>query len=210
MSPTYVQPDQHVGHSGPLVRRLDDTRGTWAMALFISTEAMLFVCLFFAYYYVEKGNQRWMVEVPPHLHYAVPIFGVLVASAGTLFWGQKQLKKAKVKPAVWGLVATIVLALGSLALEWFDFTEQELHLTPDTDAYGSIFYTIDGLHVAHLVLGILMLFWLLALSRRWWRAAPYTPFQPYLNVALYWYFVVALWVVVLCILYIAPNIYRAV
>lgn len=40
----------------PEIAALDDRRGSWGMALAIATEAALFLCLFFAYFYLAKGG----------------------------------------------------------------------------------------------------------------------------------------------------------
>ena len=74
MSPVHLEPNPPTPeHALPPVTIVDDRRGTWGMTLFIIMEALLFVMLIWAYYYVEKGNQRWKVEVPPPLNYSLPM-----------------------------------------------------------------------------------------------------------------------------------------
>jgi heme/copper-type cytochrome/quinol oxidase subunit 3 len=209
MSPVYLEPTHPTPeHAGPPVRLVDDKRGTWGVALFIATEAMLFVMLFFTYFYVEKGNQRWSVEEPPKLHYVLPMLAVLLASSAVLRWGEKQVKKERYGAGRAALIGTIVLAVVFLGLSYLDYSEHLLHLTPRTNAYGSIFYTITSVHVAHLLLGLFMLLWVLLLARRW-EPTQHTPYRPYHNAAMYWHFVDTVWIFIVAILYVAPNVYNA-
>ncbi len=206
MTPIPFQPTKTaLGHAEPLVHVVDDMRGTIAMSLFIVSEAMLFVMLFFAYFYLEKGNQRWDIEQAPKLHYSIPMLVVLWSSSVVLHWGEKQVKKHRPDRGRLGLIGTIALGLGFLALSYFDYSEHLLHLTPRTDSYGSIFYTITTLHVAHVVMGLMMLSWLLFLARRW-EPAQYIPHRPYHNVAMYWHFVDSVWFFIILFLYLFPRI----
>lgn len=207
MSPVEVAIPKHERHAPPPIRLIDDRRGTIGMALFIITEATLFVMLFFAYYYVAKGNERWKVETPPKLHYSLPMLGVLAVSSAVLYWGEQQVKKQRYSSAKLALVGTILLGLGFLVLTAFEYKEELQHITPQSDAYGSIFYTITSLHGAHLCLGLLMLTWVLIMPR--WEPARETPHRPYHNVAMYWHFVDTMWLIIVSILYVVPNIYNA-
>ena len=79
-------------------------------------------------------------------------------------------------------------------------------LTPDTNSYGSIFYTITTLHAAHVIVGVLVLMYVgfqphYGFARR-------SPHRPYEVATLYWHFVDAVWIFVVALLYVVPNIQR--
>lgn len=206
MTPIPFEPKKRSSeYAEPLVRVVDDNRGTWGMALLIATEATLFVVMFFAYYYVAKGYDRWSAEEPPKLHYSLPMLAILLTSSAVLHWGEKQVKKQRYGAGRMALIGTIVLGFVFLGFSYLDYSEHLLHLTPRTDAYGSIFYTITTIHIAHLVVGLLMLFWVLFLARRW-APAQYTPHRPYHNAGMYWHFVDTVWIFIVALLYVAPNI----
>jgi cytochrome c oxidase subunit III len=207
MTPVVVEIPIHKQHARPPVSVVDDGRGTFGMALFIATEATLFVMLFFAYYYTHTGD-RWAHEQPPKLHYSIPMLIVLVSSSGVLHWGEKQVKKGRYAAGRIALMGTILMGLGFLTFTYFEYRETLEHLTPTTDAYGSAFFTLISLHAAHVVIGLLMLTWVLTLPR--WQPARETPHRPYSNVAMYWHFVDTVWVFLVGLLYIVPNIYNAV
>jgi len=206
MTPVFTDKPSPTTHARPPVRRVDDKRGTFGMAMFIASEAMVFIVLFWAYYYTDKSSAQWRAEIPPKLHYALPMLAVLLTSSGVLYWGEQQVKKMRYLAARLALIATIVLGIGFVVLTYFEDMEHLQHLTPRTDAYGSMFYTITSIHGAHVVFGLTMLIWLLIMSR--WEPALYTPHRPYHNIAMYWHFVDTVWFFIVMLLYIAPNLYN--
>ena len=78
------------------------------------------------------------------------------------------------------------------------------HLTPQMNAYGSTFYTITTFHVAHVILGLLMLGYVLILPQVGRTDRP--PHRAYSDAALYWHFVDVVWVFVVALLYVLPNL----
>lgn len=176
------------------------------MVCFITTEACLFLAMFVAYYFTDKSSAQWRTEIPPKLHYALPMLAILLLSSAVLYWGEKQLEKQRLGAARLALAGTILLGLCFLVLTYFEDMEHLQHLTPRTDSYGSIFYAIISLHGAHVVFGLLMLSWVMVVPR--WEPALYTPHRPYSNVSMYWHFVDTVWIFVVGLLYVAPNVYN--
>lgn len=188
----------------PGVAILDDKRGTFGMWLTIATEGSLFLCLFVAYFYLAKGNWRWTTEAPPKYLLAVINLAVLVVSGGVLAWGDHVVGHGRHTAARLTLAVTIILGLGSLTLDALDTMQHMQTLRPQTNAYGSIFYTITMFHLVHEVVGIWLLFYALVLPEL--EPARRPPHRAFHNVALYWYFIVVVWIFVIAFLYIAPNI----
>ena len=187
----------------PLVLTLDDRRGTAAMWLFILTEAALFLMLFFSYFYLAQGGWRWPGETPPKLRLAISMLVVLWISSAVLHWGEKQVEARRYTRARTGLVITILLGLGFLAMQVFEYRDHLKTLTPRSNVYGSIFYTITSFHALHLIMGLLMLVYVLFLPQ--WEPVEWPPHRPFHNAALYWHFVDFVWVWIVIFLYIAPN-----
>ena len=88
----------------------------------------------------------------------------------------------------------------------FEYRDHLRDAPAATDAYGSIFYTITSVHGAHVLLGLLMLVYVLLCRDSGRRAKP--PHRPLHNAALYWHFVDVVWVVIVVLLYLAPNVCR--
>lgn len=183
--------------------KIDEQRGKYGMWLLIMTESFLFVDLFFSYFYIGNRTHRWLVELPPKLHYALPLLGILIFSSFVLeLFGKGQLKKGNYGWARVGVVATVVLGLIFLALEGYAVRQQWSHLTYATNSYGSIFNTIITFHAAHVTVGILMLVYVLFLPLGPVDRSPYRALQ---TASLYWHFVDVVWVLVIVILYLPPN-----
>jgi heme/copper-type cytochrome/quinol oxidase subunit 3 len=185
---------------------IDDRRGTWAMLLFISTEATLFLILFFSYYYLAHVSRGPWPPEPPKLTLALIMLGVLLVSSGVLHWGELAEKAGRKAAAKLAIGATVILGLGFHTLQVFEYREHLKTMKPTTDAYGSIFYTITSFHAAHLILGLLMLCYVFALPEIGPGRKP--PHRALHNAGLYWHFVDLIWLIVVVLLYVVPNIRR--
>jgi heme/copper-type cytochrome/quinol oxidase subunit 3 len=130
--------------------KLDEDLGKYGIWLLITTEAFLFITLFFNYFYLANRTDRWQVEMPPPLTLVLILLGILLLSSIVLhLFGEMQVKKEKYRGARAGIAATIVLGLIFLGLEGFAFSQSWPNITPATDSYGSIFYIIQFFHAAH-------------------------------------------------------------
>ena len=187
--------------AGPAAHRLAERHppGQWAMTLLIVTEAALFACLIFSWVYLKQGSKTWAAHVPPELRIPGINTVVLLASSAVLHWGVKRGDR-------WmraAIAATIALGVVFVTLQGWEYAHQDFG--PATDAYGSAFVIITGIHGVHVVVGLLMLeFALLALRREsndrgGARAG---------TIARYWHFVDVVWVTVFAVLYVAPHIWR--
>jgi heme/copper-type cytochrome/quinol oxidase subunit 3 len=194
-------------HHRPPSLPLDESRGRWAMVLTILTEGFLFISLFSSYFFLAIGKQRWKIENPPKLHWVIPMLIILLFSSVVLHWGEKQVKKENFATGRMALVATVVLGLVFLVLSGFDYREHWQTLTPMTDSYGSIFYTLVSFHAAHVIVGLLILGYVFFIPR--YAPADRTPYKPYHVASLYWHFVDVVWVFIVFILYITPNVVRS-
>ena len=73
-----------------------------------------------------------------------------------------------------------------------------------TSAYGSLYFTITGFHMVHVVVGVLMLSMVLL-----WSALGYFSPRHHARVtiaAIYWHFVDAVWICVFFTFYLSPYL----
>jgi heme/copper-type cytochrome/quinol oxidase subunit 3 len=175
------------------------------MFWFIGTEAMLFISLFFAYYLLRSGNAQWPMDAPPKLRLALLMLVVLLLSSGALEWGRHQGRKGRESYARLGVLLTLTLGGAFLYLQFLEYREHLRTLRPSTDAYGSIFYTITSVHGAHVVLGLLMLGYVSILPRLG-PGADRPPHRPLHVASLYWHFVDFVWLTIVLLLYVLPNL----
>jgi len=183
---------------------IDQARGKQAIRLFIGSEIFLFIMLFFAYFFLSNGDWRWTQYDPPKLTLAIVMLVVLLASSVVLRWGEKRVDEGRFALGRAALGVTILLGIGFLVISAFEYHEHLKHLTPQMNAYGSTFYTITTFHVAHVILGLLMLGYVLILPQIGRTDRP--PHRAYSDAALYWHFVDVVWVFVVALLYVLPNL----
>lgn len=182
---------------------VDQDRGTFAMFMVISTELALFVSLFCSYFFLGNNKNRWLIDQPPKFAYALIMAAVLITSSLVLMWGERQVERQRYGAARIALLATVLIGLVFLGLQAVEYIQHWKSLTPYSDSYGSIFYTITTFHAAHVIVGLLMLSYVLFLPR--YAPAGETPYRPYHVVSLYWHFVDIVWIFIVLILYLIPN-----
>jgi heme/copper-type cytochrome/quinol oxidase subunit 3 len=182
-----------------------DTRasGWWAMIFTIFTEASLFAYLLFAYYYLA---------VQPHMPGTFPEGGapklgmaslntlILLTSSAAVAYAQFSIERNKKGRLMAGLGLGAVLGMVFLAVQVMEWAGQPFGLSSST--YSSLYFVITGFHMAHVVLGVLMLS---ALSFWSWRGTFNSRRFAHIHIgALYWHFVDAVWLAVYFTFYITP------
>jgi cytochrome c oxidase subunit III len=189
------------GGSEPSRPLLDNVR--LAMVFFLSAETMLFGAFVSGFFVLRLAAPQW----PPPLQPRLPVFVtglntfVLMTSSAALIAAMGAFRRRDRTPLVRGL--SLTAALGALFLavqgyEWARLIQYGLHVT--SGAYGATFYTLIGLHAAH-VLGALV--WLLLVLRMAARGGFVDGRAGALRAcAIYWHYVVALWPVLYVSVYL--------
>lgn len=185
---------------------IDQVRGIWGVYWLIATEAMLFISMFGAYYYLGNNKDRWALQEPPSLVYPFVLLAILLSSSVVLHWGEKRVLEERFRAGRIALWCSVLLGLLFLALQGLEYLSDWKDLTPDSNAYGSIFYTITTLHAAHVIVGVLMLMYVGVQPR--YGFARRSPHQPYQVAARYWHFVDFVWVFIVLLLFVVPTIQR--
>jgi heme/copper-type cytochrome/quinol oxidase subunit 3 len=171
--------------------------GWWGVLLLVATEAALFGAMIASYFYLRFDAVHWPPPGVPEPKVLVPalLTVVLVCSSVPAWVAAAAARRRQSGRASTGLVTTA--ALGALyAAGTSVLLVQEWHDAPATkDAYDSLFFTIQGAHVAHVAAGVLVNLYLLATVARG-RLSQYR-MNGIWAMSLYWHFVNALAVLVL-------------
>ena len=169
----------------------------WGVLLLVATEAALFGAMIASYFYLRFQAVHWPpIGVPePKVLAPTLLTLVLVCSSVPAAAAASAARRRQAGRASTALVTTAALAAlyaaGTLVL-----LVQEWHHAPATkDAYDSLFFTIQGAHVAHVAAGVLVNLFLLATIARG-RISQYR-LNGIWAMSLYWHFVNALAVLVL-------------
>lgn len=195
--------------AGPAAERpIGHSTGWWGMVLFIATESVTFAAAIASYFYLRfaKGSAPWPPPADKLPDLVVPSIatGILIASCVPMLVASRTARRGH--GAISGLGTFLALLGGAafVALQFLDWFAEWPDSTLSKDAYGSLFYTITGLHTTHVVIGLGMLLFLVvgALVGRV-RAGRW---EPVAIVALYWYFMSVLAIAVYLTVYIAPYV----
>ncbi|MFC4859377.1 cytochrome c oxidase subunit 3 [Actinophytocola glycyrrhizae] len=183
------------------------TPGWWGMVLFIATEAALFSLLLGSYFYVRfQHGSPWPPAgiKEPELLKPLIMTALLLPSSLPVMWAERGIRRGKRWRLRLGLLATLLLGGGFLAMQASEYATKLAEFTWTTDVYGSLFYVITGFHGFHVTIGLVMVAWLLAASLR--GSFGYRRHERVRLTALYWHFVDVVWVGILFTLYLSGRL----
>ena len=169
-----------------------DRIGYW---LFLASEAMLFIGLLVARFYLAgTGRPEALNQVLGLL-----ITSILLISSLTAFRAETAIAHGDQKTFLSSTLITILLGvvfLGGVAYEW---SQAFAHFPPNTQ-FGTVFFSMTGMHALHVLSGIV----LLLLLYRNGRAGKYSAKNHWAPEAIvkYWHFVDVVWVFFYTALYL--------
>jgi cytochrome c oxidase subunit III len=195
--------DEH--HHGPPEAnessRID--RQTLGILLFIVSEIMLFGAFFAAYFFlrVVVDPEAWPPE-PFELPVAVAGINtaILVSSSFTIHYALESIRKNNHAGLKLGLVLTWMLGATFLFIQMNEYVH--IGFSARDFGFGSIFYSLTGLHGAHVFVGLLLLSFA---SIRAFRGHFGPAAKDHLGVevaGIYWHFVDVMWIIVYTTVYI--------
>jgi len=170
------------------------------MLLFIISEVMVFGAFFTAYFFIRVAQgDPW----PAHgTTLPVAVAGVntaiLMSSSFTLHWAEAAIKKGNRFGLKAGILTTFLLGCAFLFIQINEYAN--IGFAPQDQAQATIFYSLTGLHGAHVFIGLVLLS---IVTIRAFRGH-YSPEQ-HRGVeipGIYWHFVDIMWIVVYTTVYI--------
>jgi cytochrome c oxidase subunit 3 len=172
------------------------------LGVFLAVVGTLFALLISAYSMrMEMGE--WRPAPPPKLLWLNT--GMLILSSGALQWAQVAARRGRMDGVRAGLLAGGVFALAFLAgqlIAWRQLDAAGYYLTANPAA--AFFYLITGVHALHLLGGLVALG--RTMDKAWQRVAVG---KERLNVelcAMYWHFLLFVWLVVFGLLLLTDPI----
>ena len=200
--------------SAPAVRiePVPRTRGYptawWGMVVLITTEAMVFLALLSAYFFVRAGAPRWPPPgiAPPELHRSGDLHRRSCSAAASRSSGWSTRCTAATCARSQSSLA-IAFVMGARVPRQHRLRLPQHGVRPRaTNAYASLFWVIIGLHAIHVLVGLLMS---ATVQAKVWtgRVTPEHHVTPEVF-ALYWHFVDGVWIFVFSSLILSPHIGR--
>ncbi|HEU4596403.1 MAG TPA: cytochrome c oxidase subunit 3 [Pyrinomonadaceae bacterium] len=182
--------------------------GMW---LFIVSDAMTFSAMLIAYSYARASSESWPTPFPfnPSILFSTTMTLCLLASSFTMVMAVKASAHNHLKSARRWIGATMVGGLAFLILhliEWKHLIDDGLrpfrlademarHWPSAPPLFGASFFSITGLHMFHVLTGVLYLGWVaLRISK--------TRHEDVEISGLYWHFVDLVWMFVFPLIYL--------
>jgi cytochrome c oxidase subunit III len=191
--------------------------GMW---LFIMSDTLTFAALLVAYSYARAASVNWPTPFPfyPSIVFSTTMTLVLLSSSLTMVFGVAAAKQGKRGTARKWILATMVLGLTFVVLhlfEWKHLLDEGLapfELPAEwleagawpgaSPLFGSTFFGITGLHMFHVLTGVIYLGVVAARIKK---------LNDDVEVAgLYWHFVDLVWMFVFPLIYLLSVDYHGV
>jgi len=169
----------------------------YGMILFILSEVMFFVAFFWAFFHsslapaVEIGAiwpPKGIVVLDP---WGIPLLNtiILLSSGAAVTWAHHAILAGLKQQAVYGLLATILLAVVFTGCQGLEYLEAPFSISDGI--YGSTFFLATGFHGLHVILGTIFLS-ICALRQYKGHFTPKHHFG-FEAAAWYWHFVDVVW-----------------
>jgi cytochrome c oxidase subunit 3 len=179
----------------------------WATVLIICIEATVFLVTIGSYFYLQGNEATWPpadTPLPGLLWPTVNVF-VLLASLVPNQFVKSAAEKMNMTRVRIGMVLCDLFAIAFVVVRVFEY--RQLHVSWDSNAYGSITWTLLSFHSFHLVTDLADSIVLTVLMFTRHGDKP-TRFVDVAENAFYWYFVVLSWLPIYTVLYWAPRLLK--
>jgi cytochrome c oxidase subunit III len=191
------------------VRRLPEfafgNRGLmwWGVVGFLAIETTMLVICFVSYFYLRDRVTDWPpppVELPDLLIPTINL-AVMLLSIVPMYLTSRAAKRLDTRRTLLWLIVSILVGIACLVLRGFEYTA--LNVSWDTNAYGSVVWTIIVIHTFHFVTEVAETIVITTIMAKGHREPKY--FVDAVDNALYWYFIVAIWIPCYVIIFLAPR-----
>ena len=177
--------------------------GIW---LFLASEVMLFGGLFSAYIFLRTGVDNWPAGTE-YLDVRLATLNTLflISSSVTMVMSWASLKLNDFKKFKFYSGTTLLFAFGFLVIKYFEYSAKFSHVPPylpSTNNFLGIYFTMTGLHVLHVIGGIVVIGYYFGPGSKMWKADP-ERFTNRIEIdGLYWHFVDLVWIFLFPVLYL--------
>jgi len=187
----------------------------WGNTLLMFIETTTLVLLVVSYFYLRRNFDGWPPPQPnrltplfehanwPDLLYPTIELVLMLLSIIPMHFTDRAALRQNARGVNIGLSIMFVIAAAMIAMRFLQMQPTHLKFRWDENAYGSIIWVILGTHLTYLVAAAAEFFIMAA-----WVMRHGIDFKHGLDVELagiYWYWVVATWVVCYMVVYFGPR-----
>jgi heme/copper-type cytochrome/quinol oxidase subunit 3 len=132
--------------------------GWWGMLMLIAAEATLFGTLIASYFYLRLQVTTWPPAGidPPSVTAPLVLTAVLVATTLPMLLAARAARAGRSAVASRLIVAATLVQAVYLAVQIALFLDDLSSFDPRETSYGSVYFTLLGVHHAHVIAGILL------------------------------------------------------
>ena len=189
-----------------------DTQLWWGNVWLLCIETTMFALMAAAYFYFRQNFITWPpphADSPPYLFEPVPRLTVptinllvMIVSVLPMAWADAAARRLDRRAVKVALALVMLFGAATVVLRLYEF--RSLVWSWDSNAYGSVTWAILGIHLMHLVVGTLedvfLFTWVLRRPLDENHALDITV------TAVYWYWIVGVWLLLYPIIYVAPRV----
>ncbi|MSR27989.1 MAG: heme-copper oxidase subunit III [Phycisphaerales bacterium] len=181
-------------------------RGSVGMLCLIAAESCIFLTFVVAYlFYIGQSatgpQPREVLELPMVIVNSI----ALISSSITVVASVRALEAGRMPQFKGWLLATIALGgwfVVGTGLEWSSLMASD-HLYIGTNLFGTTFYSLVGLHLLHVIVGLALLGSVLVCGVRGKVGRSHA--HAFDMISWYWHFVDAVWVIVFTTVYVVGR-----
>jgi cytochrome c oxidase subunit 3 len=176
----------------------------WATLSMLVMEGTMFVVLLVSYFFLRSRVPDWPPgpTSPPDLLWGTINTAVILASCVPNYLAERAAQRLDLRRVRLWMIVTLAFAVVFALVRVCEFGA--LNCSYDQNAYGSIVWLNMGFHTTHLLTDMVDTVVLIALM----FAGPIEG-KRFVDVSencIYWYFVVAMWLPLYAVIYIAPRL----
>ncbi|MDW7772635.1 MAG: cbb3-type cytochrome c oxidase subunit I [Desulfobulbaceae bacterium] len=191
----------------PLLSSGTRTVGWWGMLGMLAIMFTLVGALVYGYFYLRLYSDEWPQMGFPLPRLAAPAlaYGLLAAGGGVQFFNMRARRRGDRRYLLYGTAAVVVLGLAFTGVELWNLLN--MPFSPKTNAYGSIFFTLNGSVMLTVLAGVLLMGG--TLLRILLREEPVDTPRLLLwlqNSELFWFFAVAAGLLAFATTYFSPHL----
>jgi cytochrome c oxidase subunit III len=185
----------------------------WGNNLLLAIETSMFAILVATYFYLRQNFTLWPPPVAqltatlrplPELTYGTANTILLLLSLVPMVITDLSARRDNKRVSEIGLVICIICGFTALVLRSFEFSA--VFFRWDSNAYGSIVWFILGMHMLHLAVStteaIFLAIWIFKHDREYDMKHR----VDIVTLAIYWYWVVGIWLVLYAVVYFTPRL----
>jgi heme/copper-type cytochrome/quinol oxidase subunit 3 len=183
----------------------------WGNNLLLAIETSMFAILIATYFYLRQNFTLWPPPVAqltatlrplPELGYGTANTILLLLGCIPMVLTDLSARRGDKRVSQIGLVICAIVGFVALVLRSFEYSA--VYFRWDSNAYGSVVWFMLGMHMLHLMIltteTVLLTVWVFN------REFDMKHRVDIVTVAVYWYWVVAIWLVLYAIIYFTPRL----